>query len=82
MPRLKAIVSKREALRLITAHIRRPDIRPAQLIKLLTLQAKLSGWLKRGKGTEDEPETTIEQRVIALERKRRDKAQKSNNIEK
>jgi hypothetical protein len=63
------IVSKEEALELISDQLRRPEIEDASMVKLMTLYSKLSGW----ENVEpSQPEETVDmKKLIAAVEKRR-----------
>ena len=65
----KSIVSKNEAMELLSKQMRRPEIDDATLVKLVTLYSKLNRW-----GEEPTPSTEpdMDALVAALERKRRE----------
>lgn len=67
------IVTKQEALELIAAQLRKPDLNPSQFAKLLNLQAKLSGWKPTQQPKPEE--SSLDQLVADIERKRREKSQ-------
>lgn len=71
-----ALVSKQEALEILSAQMRRTDL-PANVIKSLTISyAKLAGWAIRESNSkfdrEERTESTIQKRVLELEKKRRE----------
>jgi hypothetical protein len=68
------LVSKQEALELISAQLRKPDLNPSQFAKLLKLQSQLSGW-KPTQQPDPDGEPSIDQLVAAVEKKRRAAAQ-------
>ena len=62
------LVTKSEALRLISTHLRKKDLEVGQLIKLVALQAKIAGW---DKSKEPTNEANIDKLVAAVERRRK-----------
>jgi len=65
----RAAVSKKEALELLSKQLRKNDIAPLHLAKLLSVYAKMAGWDSKG-GTPDE-EVNMDKLITAIERKRR-----------
>jgi hypothetical protein len=77
MPRKKLPpppVSRAEALQILSAQMRKPEIAPNVLIKLTNLCAKIAGWKSSAPLPEDEG-TDLDKLVQAMERKRRTKTQ-------
>lgn len=71
----KPVVSRTEAQELVSYHLRKQNIEPEMLVKLLGVYAKLSGWDKQ-KEQEPDAEVDINRLVSAIEKKR-----KRNNTE-
>ncbi len=63
------IVSKSEALELISAQLRRSDIENAPMVKLLALYSKLNGW--DAEKPEHPEEVDMDKLVAAVEKKRK-----------
>jgi hypothetical protein len=68
------LVTRNEALELIAAQLRKPDLNPSQFAKLLKLQSQLSGW-KPTQAPEPSKEASLDQMVQEMEKKRRAEAQ-------
>lgn len=69
MGKQRNIISKDEALMLLSAHIRKPDLDGGTLLKLIALYSKLQGWDAETKKPADEP--NMDQLVAAIEKKRK-----------
>jgi hypothetical protein len=65
----KEIVSKKEALELLSQHLRRTALEPETLVKLLGVYSKLSGWEK--KDEEPDEAMSLDKLVAAVEQKRK-----------
>lgn len=67
-----ANVSKEEALKLLSKHLRKPAIDSAELVKLLSVYSKLSGWDKEDDPKDPEGTVNLDKLVAAIEKKRRE----------
>lgn len=69
----KDIVSKKEALELLSAHLRRNSIESDMLVKLIGMYSKLAGWEE----DKEKPEEglSLDKLVTALEKKRKTEVQ-------
>ncbi len=65
-----ADVSKSEALKLLSRHLRKPTIDSAELVKVLSLYSKLAGWNK-DEETDPGDEVSLDRLVAAVEKKRK-----------
>lgn len=68
----KEVVSKREAMELLSHHMRKSQIEPETLVKLMGVYAKMAGWEKK-EDTDPSADVSIDQLVTALEKKRKNK---------
>ena len=62
-------ITKAEALELLSKQLRNPGLEVNQLIKIVNLQAKIAGWDKEDKPTE---ETNVNTLVREFERKQKE----------
>lgn len=66
----KETVSKKEALELMSRHLRKNTLDPETLVKLMGVYAKLAGW-EKDKKDEPDQEISMDKLVTALEKKRK-----------
>lgn len=70
----KEIVSKKEAMELLSQHLRRTSVEPDMLVKLLAMYSKLAGW-EEDKGKNPDEGMSLDKLVTALEKKRKAEVQ-------
>jgi hypothetical protein len=62
------LVTKAEAMQIISRHLRKKDLDVGQLIKLVALQAKIAGWSNEKEPTD---ETNLDKLITEIERRRK-----------
>ena len=63
------LLTRQEALELLSAQLRRSDIKSDELLKVITLYSKICGWFDEP--APSKPEPTLEELIIEAEKKRR-----------
>ena len=67
--RKEELLTKEEALHLLSAQMRRSNIKSDELLKVVTLYSKICGWFDEP--APSKPEPTLEELIIEAEKKRR-----------
>ena len=65
------LITKREALRLLSVQLRKPRIDGAEFCKVLALYSKLSGWDEEDSPNPGDEEVNLDKLVAAMEKKRK-----------
>jgi hypothetical protein len=76
MPRKKRLVDRKEAAAILSAQLRRTDLKPGEVVKLTTALSRLQNWVRvsngRIVGRDDEPrQASLDQQILEIERRRR-----------
>ena len=68
-PSGETILTKDEALQLLSKQLRNPNIEPLLFVKVLTLYSTIAGWNKEKEPTPSEP--NLDELVTRIEKERR-----------
>lgn len=67
---IEKVLSKQEALELLSAQLRRSDIESEPFLKIMQLYSKIAGWDKEPT-PKPKPEPSLDELVTAIERERK-----------